>query len=91
MERLKKFENYSDGSDDEVILVMLNDQPIGVVKDNNNIKYSVHECINEEGYDEVEFGDDLQIVDTVANTSGNRCKVDGSRVNLHLIRMRVFE
>tara|TARA_R110000772_G_scaffold20466_5_gene56871 strand:+ start:30721 stop:31020 length:300 start_codon:yes stop_codon:yes gene_type:complete len=95
---LKKFENYNSEIpvDGEVVLVMMNDQPIGIVKENKNIKWAVVECINDTGYDEVTWGshgigDKLDIVDQMGDTLGNPCRVDGARINIHLIRLRMYE
>jgi len=85
---IKKFENYS--MDDELILVMLNNHPIGLVEDNDGMLQAITNCIMEEGYEEVEI-EDIEISESYQSGVGNRCRVDGSLINLHLIKMRVFE
>lgn len=92
MENLKKFE-YFIYNENELLLVMMNNVPLGLVKANSKMLLAdVTEAIQSEGYSEVEFNSDqLYITDDIGDTKGNSCKVDGSKVNIHLITMQVFE
>jgi hypothetical protein len=93
---MKKFttkinEGWEPDRIDSLVLVMLNNIPCGLVKNDDNLIPSIEVCLIEsQGYEEIEI-DDIEIAESIEESVGNPCRVDGSRINLHLIYIELYE